>query len=161
MHFFVGHPVDCVKVGRIPCLNAFKRGPCVNIDLLLDPPWILGPYIFYPKQKYIDPLVPYWIFVEKSILRTRKMFYNVIFGWSGGNSLLICWFWPDTKKKDLISIKSKTKILGTKRKMMLICWFYWTAALPNLKHYRNFPLILKTSPRYACLTAIQKVKNLR
>ena len=139
-------------------MTQLGRRASVQEEKDLNFPWA---YIFYPKQKYIDPLVPYWIFVEKSILRTRKMFYNVIFGWSGGNSLLICWFWPDTKKKDLISIKSKTKILGTKRKMMLICWFYWTAALPNLKHYRNFPLILKTSPRYARLTAIQKVENLR
>ena len=29
--------IDCVKVGRSPCLNAFKRGPCVNIDFLLNP----------------------------------------------------------------------------------------------------------------------------
>ena len=29
--------IDCVKVGRNPCLNAFKQGPCVNIDLLLNP----------------------------------------------------------------------------------------------------------------------------
>ena len=29
--------IDCVKVGRNPCPNAFKRGPCVNIDLLLNP----------------------------------------------------------------------------------------------------------------------------
>ena len=45
--------------------------------------------------------------------------------------------------------------------MMLICRFYCTAALPSLKHYSDFPLILKTSPRYARLAAIQKVKNLR
>ena len=27
---------DCVKVGRSPCPNAFKGGPCVNIDFLVN-----------------------------------------------------------------------------------------------------------------------------
>ena len=29
--------IDYVKVGRNPCLNAFRRGPCVNIGFLLNP----------------------------------------------------------------------------------------------------------------------------
>ena len=35
--FFSKRPVDYVKVGRNPCPNAFRRGPCVNIGFLLNP----------------------------------------------------------------------------------------------------------------------------